>query len=65
MFGLNKKLKQTSKNPTKTNGKTKTSGKQGVISSTANKKKSSITAIPDLICKVKQILSAFYFILKF
>ena len=54
MFGLNKKLKQASKNPAKTNGKSKTSGKQGVISSTASKKKSSITARPDLICKVKK-----------
>ena len=51
MFGLNKKLKQASKKPIK-----KTNGKPGVISSITSKKKSSITAIPDLICKVNILI---------
>lgn len=65
MFGLNKKLKQASKNPAKANGKSKTSGKQGIVPSTASKKKSSITAIPDLICKVKKKCFSFLSFLKF
>ena len=51
MFGLNKKLKLASQKPAKS--KAKPSDKQAVATSTAaSKKKTSIAAIPDLICKV-------------
>ena len=50
MFGLNKKLKQASQKPTKS--KAKPNDKQVATSTAASKTKTSIAAIPDLICKV-------------